>query len=49
MISGFLFPFGQLNLASLSPEKKDKVVEKYGLVSIKALEIFKYEKNNYGY
>ena len=45
----FLLPFSQLNLASLSPEKRDKVVEKCGLVSTKAVEIFEYGKNNDGY
>ena len=45
----FLLPFGRLNLASLSLEKKDEVVEKCGLVSIKAVEIFEYRKNNDGY
>lgn len=49
MTSEFLFPFGQLNLAFLSPEKRDKVVEKCGLVSTKVVEIFKYEKNNNSY
>ncbi len=45
----FLLPFGWLNLASLNPEKSDKVVEKYRLVSIEAVEIFEYGKNNNGY
>ena len=49
MTSEFLLPFGRLNLASLSPEKRDEVVEKCGLVSTEAVEIFEYEKNNDGY
>ncbi len=49
MTSEFLFPFGQLNLAFLSPEKRDEVVEKCGLVSTKVVEIFKYKKNNNSY
>ena len=49
MTSEFLLPFDQLNLASLSPEKRDEVVEKCGPVSTKAVEIFEYEKNNDGY
>ena len=40
MTSEFLLLFSQLNFASLSPEKRDKVVEKCGLVSTKAVEIF---------
>lgn len=35
----FSLSFGQLNLAYLSPEKKDKVVEKCGLVSMKVEKI----------
>ena len=49
MTSEFLLPFGRLNLASLSPEKRDEVVEKCGLVSTEAMEIFEYGKNNDGY
>ena len=45
----FLLPFGRLNLASLSPEKRDEVVEKCELVSTEAVEIFEYGENNNGY
>lgn len=45
----FLLPFGQLNLAFLTLKKRDKVVKKYELVSIKAVRIFKYKKNNNEY
>lgn len=45
----FLLPFGQLNLAFLTLEKRDKVIKKYKLVSIKAMKIFKYKKNYYKY
>lgn len=45
----FLFPLGRLNLASLSLKKRDEVVEKYGLVSTKAVQIFEYKKKNNGY
>ena len=49
MISDFLLPFGQLNLASLSFQKRKEVVEKCGLLETKAVEVFEYEKNNNGY
>lgn len=49
MTSEFVLSFGRLNLASLSLEKRDEVVEKYGLVSTEAVEIFEYRKNNYRY
>ena len=49
MTSEFLFPFSRLNLASLSSEKRDEVVEKCGLMSIEAMKIFEYGKNNNGY
>ena len=40
MISEFLFPFGRLNLTSLSQEKRDDIVEKCGLVITEAAKIF---------
>lgn len=46
MTSEFLFLFGQLNLAFLSLEKRDKVVKKCRLVFTEAVEIFEYRKNN---
>lgn len=46
MPSEFLLLFNQLNLAFLSLEKRDKAVEKCGLISMKAMEIFEYRKNN---
>lgn len=49
MTSEFLLPFGKLNLASLSPEKKDEVVQKRGIVSTEVVEIFEHGKNNDGY
>lgn len=42
----FIFPFGQLNLAFLTPEKKAKIVIQYGLIKTKAVEVFEYGKNN---
>lgn len=47
--SEFLFSFGRLNLAFLSSEKRDEVVEKCGLVFTKVVEIFEYKKNNNSY
>lgn len=49
MTSEFLLPFGRLNLASLSPEKRDEVVQRCELVFIEAVEIIEYRKNNDGY
>ena len=42
----FLFPFSQLNLAFLISEKRNKIVEKYGLEFTKTVKIFEYKKNN---
>lgn len=42
----FLFSFDQLNLAFLNPDKRDKIVQRCELVSIKVVEIFEYKKNN---
>ena len=49
MTSDFLLPFGRLNLASLSSEKRKEVVEKCGLLETEAVEVFEYGKNNDGY
>ena len=49
MTPDFLLFFGQLNLASLSSEKRKKVVKKCGLLETEAVEVFKYRKNNDGY
>lgn len=49
MTSEFLLFFNQLNLASLNLEKREKAVEKYGLLTTKAVRNFKYKKNNDGY
>ncbi len=49
MTSEFLFPYGQLNLASLIPEKREEVIQQTGLQEIEAVEIFKYRKNNDSY
>ena len=46
MTSEFLFPYGRLNLASLTPEKREEVIQQTGLQEIEAVEIFKYGKNN---
>ena len=49
MTSGFLLPFGRLNLASFSSKKRKKVVEKCGLLETEAVKVLEYEKNNDGY
>ena len=49
MASDFLLPFGQLNLFSLSEEKKKKVIDKTGLTVTEAVELFEYGKSNEGY
>ena len=49
MVSEFIFPFGHLNLALLSPKKKEEVLKKSGLMYTKLVEIFEYEKNNNEY
>lgn len=49
MVSDIIFPFGHLNLASLSPKKSSKVIKKTGLMLTELVEIFEYEKNKNGY
>ena len=49
MTSEFLLPYGRLNLASLTLEKREEVIQQIGLQEIEAVEIFEYEKNNDGY
>lgn len=49
MTSDYLLPFGQLNLAFLSFQKRKEVVEKCGLLGTEAVEVFEYEKNNNSY
>lgn len=49
MTSEFYLPYGWLNLASLTPEKRKKVIQQTGLQKIEAVEIFEYGKNNDGY
>ncbi len=49
MTSGFFIPCGRLNLASLTKEKREEVVQQNGLQEIEVLEIFEYGKNNDGY
>lgn len=46
MVLKFIFPFGRLNLALLTPEKRQKVMKKTGLMHTKAVEVFEYRKNN---
>ena len=49
MISDFLLPFGRLNPAFLSSEKKKKVEEKLGLLEMEDVGINEYGINNNGY
>ena len=49
MVSEFILPFGRLNLASLTPEKMQEVMEKTSLMHTEAVEVFEYGKNNDGY
>lgn len=49
MVSEFILSFGCLNLATLTPEKRQKVLEKPGLTHIEAVEIFGHRKNSDGY
>ncbi len=44
--SEFFLPYGQLNLASLTTEKREKVVHQNRIQEIEAVEIFEYRKNN---
>ncbi len=46
MTSEFLLPFGQLDLASFNPEKREEVVEKCELLAKEAVEIFDFKRNN---
>lgn len=46
MTSEFILPFGQLNLASLSPEKREEIVQETELIETEAVEVFEYGKNN---
>lgn len=41
-----MFSFSQLNLVFLNLEKRDKVVEKYGLIFTEVVKIFEYKINN---
>ena len=49
MVSKFILFYRQLNLASFTLEKQEKVVKQMGLTITKAVKIFKYRKNNNRY
>ena len=49
MVSEFILPYGRLNLAFLTPEKREEVIQQTGLKFTEAAEIFEYGKNNDGY
>lgn len=45
----FILPFGRLNLASLSPERREEIVQETRLIETEAVEVSEYGKNNDGY
>ncbi len=49
MVSEFILPYEQLNLAFLTSEKREEVIQQTRLTITKAVEIFEYRKNNDGY
>ena len=49
MTSEFILPFGRLNLAFLSPKRREEIVQETGLIETEAVEVFEYGKNNDGY
>ena len=49
MVSDFLLPFSRLNFASLGVEERRNILDKTGLSTEEAVEIFEYGKNNDGY
>ena len=49
MVSEFILPYERLNLAFLTPEKREEVIQQTGLTFTEAVEIFEYGKNNDGY
>lgn len=46
MASKFFLPYGRLNLAFFTQEKKEEVIQKTGLMETEAVKVFKYGKNN---
>ena len=49
MISKFILPYGQLNLAFFTTKKREKVIQQTGLTFIAVGIIFEYGKNNNRY
>lgn len=49
MVSEFIFPYGRLNLAFITPKKREEVIQQIKLTITKAVKVFKYRKNNNGY
>lgn len=49
MTSEFLLSYKWLNLVSLTPKKRKKVIQQTELQEIEAVEIFEYGKNNDSY
>ena len=46
MVSKFILPYKQLNLASLTSEKREKIIQQTRFTTTKAIKIFEYGKNN---
>ena len=49
MVFEFILSYGRLNLAFLTPKKREEVIQQTGLKFTKAAEIFEYGKNNNKY
>lgn len=49
MVFEFILFYKQLNLASFTLKKGEKVIQQTGLTFIKTVKIFEYEKNNNEY
>ena len=49
MTSDFNLPYEQLNLNSLTPEKREEIGQTTGLLEMEAIKIYENRKNNDGY
>ncbi len=49
MTSEFFLSYRRLNLASLTPKKREEDIQQAGLQKIEVVEIFEYGKNNDSY
>ncbi len=46
MVSKFILSYERLNLASLTLEKREEVIQQTGLTNTKIVKFFRYGKNN---